>query len=1089
MRVLSTRDGLPQSFVSGIVQDDSSFIWIATRNGLARFDGLQYKVFQHIQDDTGSLASNIIIWLEKDASNKIWIEHETGEIDMLDPVTEKVRHCLKGNLADTEGIRFVRRGWLVDSDGDFWGIVKAAGVNRYNSHTKKLELFNRGNGGLPGDTVRGLTETSDKECWIVSQDAISLFDKKSNRFSHWSLPFQQDYGVFVNSDAIAINLHERKNGELMWGDRRSVFIFNRKTHRFRTVPLPSLSYLGIRWIRSGQDGSDYFEDFGKIYRYSDSLGLMSIARIITGNFGDAKSFLIDKSGLLWIGTDAGGIKQVDLTTPFFQSSPYKSNFGVDVLQGTLGIDMQQVFDWKPEDNLRMTASYQIRWTYDSRHRLFIGLKATVGYYDSTQKKFTHLPPLPVGTMVAGVTMLEQDTPAVISTTGGIWTYNSLRRQWSLFLDPLVIRRRFDLSLIAEDMLFDGDAFWVTTFADGLLRIDTHTKEVRQLLKATTPGALRSIQLLGLRADPRHQGILWIGSYEGLIRLDIAKLTTKIFSVKEGLPDNLIYSILSDKEGYLWLGTNKGLCRLDPDSQHIRVFRTPHGLPGDEFNRFHQMELLNGDLIFGGPEGWTRFDPRLMKTDVFDPVVAFTDIQINNKEVVPAAKKSLLLLPVNATSRLVLPYDQNSVIISFAGLEFSQPHELRYRYKLEGYDNDWIQAGTSRRASYTKLPSGDYTLVVNASNSSGKWSSHSKTIDITVRPPWWRTTAAYIIYVVILCALIWLLIRIRDSRLAMRREMAWKEKEARKLKELDDMKSRFFSNMTHEFRTPLTLIMGPAEQLKTLRPDDPKGSQLAGTILNNARQLLTLVNRLLDLSRLEANAFQITEQRGNPGSVVAAVIASFTLEVATRQLDLSVFDSTGHLDVWFHPDALERIVYNLVSNALNFSLPGGKITITLGAADGLLQLEVSDRGIGIQKEKLPYIFNRFYQAGQTGVTADEVHRGSGIGLSMVKELVEQVGGIIKVESQPGKGCTDRRRRHNGQRYRHSHHRDSRHRHRRHSRHCHSQHRHQRRRAPAHPHSGGQCRVGRVHGRHPRRSLRRRPCVERRVWTGNGAVRYA
>jgi signal transduction histidine kinase/DNA-binding response OmpR family regulator/streptogramin lyase len=1004
MKILSTKDGLPQSFVSGIVQDDSSFIWIATRNGLARFDGLQYKVFQHISDDTGSLASNIIIWLEKDAANKIWIELETGEIDRLDPVTEKIRHYLKGNLPDTGSFRFVRRGWLVDSDGDFWGIVKAAGVNRYNTRTKKLDVYNRGNGSLPGDTVRGITETSDRQYWMVSQGVLSLFDKKSNRFSHWPLPFQQDYGVFVNSDAIAINLHERKNGELMWGDRRSIFIFNRKTHRFRTIPLPGISYLGIRWISDGQDASDYFESFGKIYRYSDSLGLMSVAPIITGDFGDAKSFLVDKSGLLWIGTDAGGIKQVDLTTPFFQSSPYKNNFVADVLAQTLGIDMQRVFDWKPEDNLRMTPSYQIRWAYDSRRRLFIGLKATVGYYDSAKKNFTRLAPLPPGTMIAGITMMAEDRPAVVSTTGAILTYDWQQGRWSVFLDPPDLRKKFNQALLAQDMLFDGDAFWMTTFADGLLRIDARTKEVRQLLKTPVPGSTPPITLLGLRADPRNKDILWIGSYEGLIRLETARLTTKIFSVKEGLPDNVIYSMLSDKEGYLWLGTNKGLCRFDPENQRIRVFHTQHGLPGDEFNRFHQLELMDGLLIFGGPEGWTRFDPRLMKTDVFDPVVAFTDLQINNKEVMVAAKKSPLQLPVNATGRLVLSYDQNSVIVSFAGLEFSQPHELRYRYQLEGYDNDWIQAGTSRRAIYTKLPPGDYTLIVNASNISGKWSSHSKTIGITVRPPWWGTTMAYIVYTILLFVLIRWLIHIRDSRLTMQREMAWKEKEARKLKELDDMKSMFFSNMTHEFRTPLTLIMGPAEQLKALHPDDPKSGQLAGTILNNARQLLTLVNRLLDLSRLEANAFQLTEQSGNPGSIVAAVIDSFTLDAATRQLDLALLDDTGHLDVWFHPDALERIVYNLVSNAIKFSPPGGRITVTLGTTDGLLQLEVSDRGIGIPIEKLSYIFNRFYQAEQSGVAADEIHRGSGIGLSMVKELVQQAGGHIKVESLEGKGTS-------------------------------------------------------------------------------------
>jgi signal transduction histidine kinase/DNA-binding response OmpR family regulator len=293
-------------------------------------------------------------------------------------------------------------------------------------------------------------------------------------------------------------------------------------------------------------------------------------------------------------------------------------------------------------------------------------------------------------------------------------------------------------------------------------------------------------------------------------------------------------------------------------------------------------------------------------------------------------------------------------------------------------------------------------VVNASNTSGKWSSHSKTIDITVSSPWWRTRFAYAAYLIILCMLLRWFIRIRDSRMAMRREMAWKEKESSQLKELDDLKTRFFSNITHEFRTPLTLIMGPAEQLETLHAGDAKTSRLTGTILNNARQLLTLVNRLLDLSRLEAHAFQLSEQRGNPGSVVAAVIDSFLLEAAAHQQTLSFEDTTGHLDVWFHPEALERIVYNLVSNALKFSEPGARVNVVLRAVDGQLQLAVDDTGIGIQKEKLPHIFDRFYQAEQSGVAGGDSQPGSGIGLSMVKELVEQVKGKIEVKSEPGKG---------------------------------------------------------------------------------------
>ena len=379
VREISTKDGLPQSFVSGLVQDDTSFIWMGTRNGLARFDGSQFRIFQHDPHDTNTLASNIIIWIRKDPHNQLWIEHESGEIDRMNPVTEKIIHFLKGNLPGK--VQFIRRGWMVDEQGVFWGVIKGAGLNNYDSRTEKIERFNRLNSGIPSDTVRGMTEMKNKEIWILSQGSISLFNKKTEKFTNWQIPFKQDFGDFIESDAIAVDLHERNNGELMWGDRRSLYFFSPSAHRFRAVALPTLSYLGIRWIRTSPDGLDYFENYGKVYRYGDQTGLTSIGKTITENFGDVKSFLVDRSGLIWMGTNAAGIHQIDLETPFFQSFIYKKDFSTDMLQQELGINIEQMFKWTAKDNLFSSASYHFRSVYDRNRRLYLALKETVCYAD------------------------------------------------------------------------------------------------------------------------------------------------------------------------------------------------------------------------------------------------------------------------------------------------------------------------------------------------------------------------------------------------------------------------------------------------------------------------------------------------------------------------------------------------------------------------------------------------------------------------------------------------------------------------------------------------------------------------------------
>jgi signal transduction histidine kinase/DNA-binding NarL/FixJ family response regulator len=430
---------------------------------------------------------------------------------------------------------------------------------------------------------------------------------------------------------------------------------------------------------------------------------------------------------------------------------------------------------------------------------------------------------------------------------------------------------------------------------------------------------------------------------------------------------------------------------------VRVFGSRHGLPGDEFNRFHALKLPDGSLTFGSTTGWTLFDPLMVKDDAFEPRLALNELRVNNREIIESPKNKVLSSPLNANRILTLPYDQNTVSIGFAGLEFSQPQEIQYRYRLVGYDADWVQAGSTHQAVYTKIPPGHYTLLLNASNTSGKWSGYTKSIDLHINSPWWSTPLAYLCYSIILTGLIWTFIRFRVSRTIMRREMTLKDMETNQLKELDDMKTRFFSNITHEFRTPLTLIIGPAEQLKTEHPQDNRINSLANGIIYNSKQLLTLVNRLMELAKLESGTSKLLLQRGNPATMTGLVVQSFETDARSRRIALSFVDSPLPANCSFYADALERIVYNLVSNALKFTEPEGKVEVSISANKENLILAVTDTGIGIPEDDLPYIFDRFYQVEQNDRQGTP-DTGTGIGLAMVKELIDQMGGKIEVQSR-------------------------------------------------------------------------------------------
>lgn len=1004
-RLISTKDGLPQSFVSGLEQDDASFVWIATRNGLARYDGIQYKLFQHDAKDSSTLASNLIIWLRRDNQNHLWIEFENGSVDMMDPVTERIRHYINADQIPGGRIVFIRRGWLVDHEDNFWGIVKADGVSRYDVHNKKLKQFGKQNAGLASDTVRGIAETKDG-LWILDDRQMNLFDFKTQTFIHWSLPFVQDYGTFTGSDAIAIDVHKRKNGELMWGDRQRLYFFQPQTHSFRSIVLPGTAYLGIRWIRTVGDGYDYFENYGQVYRYNDQSGLSSIGKTLNTPLGDVKSFLVDKSGLIWLGTNAQGIHLIDLETPFFQSFTYNKDFASDMLQQEMGIDLRKLVGWTAADQQFSQPSYYIRSVYDANRRFYLALKQTVCYWNAGQNHLNILPSVPIladteklRIGIRGITILPDGAPLVIGYNGDMMYFDSTGNKWISFVEPGLLRKKFGSLMLPLNMLADDQNVWITTEEDGLIRMNIQTKKITQLKENSGEPSLPANQLLSILSGSAHSDLLWIGSYQGLIKLDKNTLRSEVFSLKEGLPDNTIYSILSDSLGNLWLSTNKGICRFEPQTNKVRAFHTIDGLPGDEFNRFHQLQLPDGKLTFGGTDGWTRFNPLRMKNDSYEPAVVLTDIKINSKDFTQLKDKDSVFLPVNAIDRLMLPYEQNTLNFGFAGLEFSQPQNLEYRYRLEGYDNDWVLAGNTHQANYTKIPPGTYEFLVNSSNSSGKWSQYIKSFKLQIKPPWYATKMAYICYAIILAGLVWTFIRFRVTREIMKQEIQLKEKQTEQMKELDDMKSRFFSNITHEFRTPLTLIMGPAEQLQESGKLEQHQHRLVTTIMNNAKQLLILINRLMDLSKLEAKALQLQEQRGNPGDSVGSIVHSFEHDAATKQIQMNYQDLTGSTDCWFFADALERIVYNLISNALKFTGSGGTVETILKLQDEKIKLIIKDTGIGIPENKLPFIFNRFYQASENPVLAnEETNPGTGIGLSLVKELINQTGGTIEVESK-------------------------------------------------------------------------------------------
>jgi signal transduction histidine kinase/DNA-binding response OmpR family regulator/ligand-binding sensor domain-containing protein len=1002
-RIITTREGLPQSFISGLAQDKNGFIWIGSRNGLARYDGIHFKVFNHSVKDTSTLSSNLIISIAQDHENHIWVEHESGDLDVFDPETESIQHVTSRPLFRARPVKFVRRGWLADTQGNLWCVEKANGLYLYDWKRSLISHYTHQSAGFPSDSIYGLLEDKRGRIWVLTQAGLSVSGVGDHRFRHTLFPFTADFNshehVRSNIDDRDCALHERANGEIMLGDGKRLIFFDPVRCSFRTVTIPGQQNNRVRWIQTGPDGKEYLVSNGIVYCYDDNEGLKAIGDIGRPELRNIQSFLIDRSGLIWLGTNAAGLCQIDLHMPFFRSYLTRWSFHQDLLRQELGISLDQFSGWPLAEQEFRGSSYFVRSLYDSRHRLWLGQRNRVGYYDSFHRQMVCLPRIPgIGDPkdfalgIRGLSFSPEGRLWVVADNGYIGFFDSVRRQWTTLFTANYMQKNFGTDISPVDLVAENDRLWISTNGQGLLCADVTTGKIRLLNSNTRRGLFPTDMLVGLQRDPARPNLLWIGSYEGLICLDMRSLSSRLFTTEDMLPDNMIYSITLGKAGYLWLGTNKGLCRFDPVSHAVQVFQNGDGLPGDEFNRFHYLQLPDGRLAFGGTEAWTIFNPVAIKTDKFQPTVAFTGLKINNTPVTSSGN-SILPAPLNDLTTLSLPFDKNTLTFEFAGLEYSSPQKLTYRYQLVGYNNDWVDAGNAAVAIFTKLPPGHYTFRISTTNTAGHWSPYIRSITVIIHPPFWKTWWAYTIYALLIGMGIWRYRLYSIRRYKLKQEMELKEREALQLKKLDEIKNRFFSNITHELRTPLTLILTPALRLReTLQQRDQQ--QWLAAIERNTQRLLRLITQLLDLSKIESGSLRIYETQGSIRHFIGELVLSFREKAEQKSIELSYTSSLKEEFFWFDADKLDQIVGNLLANALKFTPFGEKVDLTLdsGFPEGVY-IHVRDTGKGIPAEQLPLIFQRFYQ-----VEPQSSNKyGSGIGLSLVKELVELQKGTIHVES--------------------------------------------------------------------------------------------
>ncbi|MCB0667695.1 MAG: response regulator, partial [Saprospiraceae bacterium] len=527
----------------------------------------------------------------------------------------------------------------------------------------------------------------------------------------------------------------------------------------------------------------------------------------------------------------------------------------------------------------------------------------------------------------------------------------------------------------------------------------HLQTQEFLNEPGNPNSLSYNHVTSFLDDPNDPDqYLWISTKGGGInRMNKSERTFIHFDKDKGLPDNIVYGVLADKQGHIWGSTNQGLfCMLQDSSGefYFRNFSKSDGLQENEFNSGAFARLPDGRLVFGGINGYNIFDPEIILTPELHAPTMITNLLVNNQPVRPNDDSGILEEPIEYANKIRLPPSAKIFTLQFAALNYFKSDRVKYRYLLEGAHDHWVENGQNRTATFVQLKPKEYTFRVQGSNSQGLWSDQVAELRIQIIPPWWRSSWATILYLSLGVGAIWIAFRIIVYRSNLRRQLAYEKKEAERVKELDSLKTQLYMNMTHEFRTPLTVILGMARQIQ----ENPKDNFRSGLemIIRNGQNLLGMVNRMLSLSKLENGKMTLELASGDIIAFMRNIVEAFRSFLSNKNIQTHFLPEVDQVWMEYDPDKLQQVISNLISNAYKFTPEGGHIYFTVRRQDEMLLVKIKDTGSGISANHLDKVFDRFYQADES---VTRKHEGTGIGLALCKELVALMKGEISVLSPP------------------------------------------------------------------------------------------
>lgn len=1015
-------------------------MWFATDDGLNKFDGTNFTVYRNITGDTTSLRVNEVLTLCEDKQGNVWAGTSGGGLSLYDRKKDNFTNYPTQNVFGGFSTKSVIRSICCDHRGKLW-IAQFEGVYEFDPVTKiprelplgkatdrnrvKITLFcvfedskhriwigsdyglylykretdsfvrfahnPKDSTSLSNDVVKTITEDSTGNLWLGTVDGLNKLPAGKTGFVHYKNTGPGAIGL--NSNEINFVAAD-KEGELWMGTNAGLNKFNPATNTvtvFEPDPenIHSLTSKNVKCAYIDKQGIYWFGTFrGGINKYDKNGNLFNLK--LSNNFQENSnkaaiitSLAENKNGNVFIGTDDEGLLEFDRKTEKLQRVAFPKG-----PNGVIAIISMQL----ARNNKLYIGSFA--------HGLFIldvatghmqNLKKGTGVNDLNSNDIFCLKEdskgnIWVGTNGAGVNVIK-DKKVIVKLTPNPNGPNE---------EALPVNgyaRAF-----AEDN--EGN-MWIGSHGAGLAMYNTATHTFKVFTRDNSQ--LTSDKIEALLCD--SHGNIWVGTYGGGLSLfDKARNQFINFSEKDGLQNTTIYQLVEDLQGRIWLSTNTGIGCFDLSTKSFRNFNNQHGVQNNNFVHGSGIRLSDGELFFGGLQGFNYFDPASLTINRNVPAVLLTDLKISNKSVI-AGNDAPIKEHISVAQEIRLDYKQNFAL-SFVALNYTNPKQNQYAYKLEGFDKDWNYTGIINTASYTNLDPGHYTFKVKASNNDGVWSIHETQIKIYVKPPFWATIYAYIFYFLVIAGVL-LYSRYRAiTKLRRKFALEQERREVRRMQELDRLKLKFLTNLSHDFRTPISLIMGPVEQL--IQENTRGRSDKLLMIRRNARRLLNLVNQLLDFRKMEEHELKLQLSKGEFVTFLKEVCESFRDLSERKNINFTFTSHLTQLHTRFDRDKIERILFNLLSNAFKFTMTGGDVGVEISnsekqvsAGSKWVTIKVTDTGIGIPKEEQEKIFEHF---AQHNTPENILNQGTGIGLSITKEFVKMHGGTIDVESIIGKGSS-------------------------------------------------------------------------------------